>query len=57
MWGLLSHCKPSFGQEDYERIGRPDLRRLVFRDGQGTIDHSFSFGLSQSDSGDRRSSS
>ena len=48
MAGLLTYCEPSFSRRDYEDIGTPDLRRLVFDRGQISVDHSFSLPLSHS---------
>ncbi len=41
MWGLLSHYDNSFGLKQYQQIGNPDLRKIIFTKEKTWIDSTF----------------
>jgi len=45
LWGLISYFDNSFGYEDYQKIGSPDVKRFVFGEGRGHFDDGFSYPL------------
>ena len=55
LWALMNHFDDSFGREQYRQIGNPDVRKLIFRDGEGAIDDGFEFAFDlQTDPHERR---
>lgn len=30
LWGLISHCDPEFGYDQYRQLGTPDVKRFVY---------------------------
>lgn len=42
-WGVISFFKPTFDYEDYKLIRTPDVFRIIYDDGEPSLDEGFRF--------------
>lgn len=45
LWSVISYFDEDFGYEDYQKLGTPDMRKIVFKDGPERMDEDFVFEL------------
>jgi len=45
LWAVISHFDKNFDYEDYKKLGTPDVRRIIFKEGTPILDSKFVFHL------------